>query len=180
MAVADLVLPGATDRRHGYHGHDRDRSSEQRAQYTDSLVALRFLEVQTFKLKRDLAFAYNFASDATGYLNLIVSICDLRPLVLWGTIAEHLTLSEAFRGLPGLAHETSPPSRITSIRLQMHGTARSITSFHSGRRSTCNFPLAHCRGRSCESFQKRKEEKHDLTYRDKAIGRSSGGVHSSS
>lgn len=47
-----------------------------------------------------LRIAYNFASDATGFLRLIVSICDLKPIVLWGTIAEHYSLSEAFHALP--------------------------------------------------------------------------------
>jgi hypothetical protein len=35
-----------------------------------------------------LRIGYNFASDATGYLRLIVSVCDLKPIVLWGTISE--------------------------------------------------------------------------------------------
>lgn len=47
-----------------------------------------------------LRVAYNFASDATTYIRLIVSVCDLKPLVLWPAIAEHHRLSEAFRELP--------------------------------------------------------------------------------
>ena len=47
-----------------------------------------------------LRIAYNFATDATTFLRLVVSICDLKPIVLWGTIASHHKLSEAFRALP--------------------------------------------------------------------------------
>jgi hypothetical protein len=47
-----------------------------------------------------LRIAYNFASDATTFLRLIVSICDLKPIVLWGTLHRHHALSEAFRNLP--------------------------------------------------------------------------------
>lgn len=47
-----------------------------------------------------LRIAYNFATDATTFLRLVVSICDLKPIVLWGTISEHHALSEAFRSLP--------------------------------------------------------------------------------
>jgi hypothetical protein len=39
---------------------------------------------------------------------LIVSICDLKPIVLWGTIAEHFTLSEAFRTLPWTRSRNKP------------------------------------------------------------------------
>lgn len=46
-----------------------------------------------------LKISYNFAADAVRLLRLITSICDLKPLVLWGTIAEHFALSEAFKEL---------------------------------------------------------------------------------
>jgi len=41
-----------------------------------------------------LRVAYNFTSDATTFTRLIVSICDLKPLILWGTIGKHFQLSE--------------------------------------------------------------------------------------
>ena len=47
-----------------------------------------------------LRISYNFASDASTFLTLIVSICDLKPVVLWGTISQHYRLSDAFRDLP--------------------------------------------------------------------------------
>jgi len=47
-----------------------------------------------------LRISYNFAGDASTFLGLIVSICDLKPVVLWGTISQHYRLSEAFRDLP--------------------------------------------------------------------------------
>lgn len=55
-----------------------------------------------------LRISYNFASDATSYIRLIVSICDLKPVVLWGTIAEHYALSEAFRNLPWTRTRNKP------------------------------------------------------------------------
>ena len=47
-----------------------------------------------------LRLPYNFAGDAKTFIELIVSICDLKPVVLWGTIGSHFALSEAFRALP--------------------------------------------------------------------------------
>jgi hypothetical protein len=67
----------------------------ERAQYAAALIATGGA-VSTDVLR----IAYNFASDATTYLRLIVSVCDLKPLVMWPAIAAHHRLSEAFRLLP--------------------------------------------------------------------------------
>lgn len=55
-----------------------------------------------------LRLSYNFSSDAAGYLRLIVSVCDLKPIVLWATLAEHYTLSEAFKQLPWARSHNKP------------------------------------------------------------------------
>lgn len=47
-----------------------------------------------------LRIAYNFVSEAGKLIALIVSICDLKPLLLWCTIADHVTLADTFRQLP--------------------------------------------------------------------------------
>jgi len=47
-----------------------------------------------------LRISYNFASDATTFIKLITNICDLKPVVLWGTIYEHFILSTLFKSLP--------------------------------------------------------------------------------
>jgi hypothetical protein len=73
---------------------------EQRDEYSAAISELGDSNLSVSSLNDILRIAYNFASDATGYLRLIVSICDLKPVVLWGTIAEHYTLSEAFNSLP--------------------------------------------------------------------------------
>jgi len=55
-----------------------------------------------------LRISYNFASDASTFLRLIVSICDLKPVVLWGTISQHYRLSDAFRNLPWTRSRCKP------------------------------------------------------------------------
>ena len=44
----------------------------------------------------------------TNLIRLIVSICDLKPIILWGTIAEHFALSEEFRQLPWTRSHDKP------------------------------------------------------------------------
>lgn len=55
-----------------------------------------------------LRIAYNFASDAGKLIDLIVSVCDLKPILLWCTIKEHLDLAEAFRNLPWAKSKKKP------------------------------------------------------------------------
>jgi hypothetical protein len=47
-----------------------------------------------------LRVAYAFSQEASALLRLIVSVCDLKPLVLWATIDRHHELSEALKSLP--------------------------------------------------------------------------------
>ena len=47
-----------------------------------------------------LRIAYNFASDCDKLIGLIVSVCDVKPLLLWATISHHFRLAETFRKLP--------------------------------------------------------------------------------
>jgi hypothetical protein len=47
-----------------------------------------------------LRIAYNFASDAVLVIRLLVSVCDLKPIVRWCTVDEWFRLAESFRNLP--------------------------------------------------------------------------------
>ena len=47
-----------------------------------------------------LRIAYNFATDAVLVIRLLVSICDLKPIVRWCTVDEWFHLAENFRKLP--------------------------------------------------------------------------------
>ena len=73
---------------------------EQMKDYEAALSRVMKSPEDSSAMNEILRLAYNFASDATGYLRLIVSVCDLKPMVLWATISYHYNLSEAFRLLP--------------------------------------------------------------------------------
>jgi hypothetical protein len=51
-------------------------------------------------LHQILRISYNFASDAVRLIRIMISICDLKPLVYWCTIKEHLALDTALQALP--------------------------------------------------------------------------------
>lgn len=105
-AVANLVLPS-----HGnLHSPNMTESivqvlQEQRDEYADALTKSRNEQMVSNDILR---IAYNFASDAITFIRLIVSICDLKPVVLWGTMDKHFALAEAFRNLPWHRHRNKP------------------------------------------------------------------------
>lgn len=47
-----------------------------------------------------LRIAYNFAGDALLVIRLLVSVCDLKPIVRWCSVDEWFRLADAFRSLP--------------------------------------------------------------------------------
>ncbi|HLV89422.1 MAG TPA: hypothetical protein VKV39_20735 [Candidatus Sulfotelmatobacter sp.] len=57
-------------------------------------------EVDPTEFNDVLRIAYNFATDAVLVIRLLVSICDLKPIVRWCTLDEWFRLTESFRNLP--------------------------------------------------------------------------------
>jgi hypothetical protein len=98
----DALSTGITDRVLTVLGEQRDEYASAIDEYEQNG------DQASSRLNDILRIAYNFSSDATGFLRLIVSLCDLKPIVLWGTIAEHHGLSEAFNALPWSRSKRKP------------------------------------------------------------------------
>ncbi len=47
-----------------------------------------------------LRISYNFVSDVNKLLTLVVTLCDLKPIVLWLTLSKYLNLDSKFQALP--------------------------------------------------------------------------------
>jgi hypothetical protein len=110
QAVARVIIPGAgEDPRFGITDAILTVLREQRDQYVRAVARCSAGSIEAESALNDvLRIAYNFGSDATGFLRLIVSVCDLKPVVLWGTIAEHFTLARAFRAMPWSRSRNKP------------------------------------------------------------------------
>jgi hypothetical protein len=59
-------------------------------------------------LRDAMRIAYNFADDAIKVLELLVSVADLKAVLLWSTIKEHFDIAEAFRDLPWTKSRKKP------------------------------------------------------------------------
>jgi len=66
-----------------------------------------------------LRIAYDFESDAIRILRLLMSVCDLKPIILWMTLSAHHNLSEAFRCLPRSRDQNKPS--LSNYREMIHG-----------------------------------------------------------
>jgi hypothetical protein len=102
-AESALRLPSAQDRKSGssFLGRVRASVGDQRNLY--QLALRKTLRVRTTRgssFNEVLRIAYNFADDAIRVLTLLVSVCDLKGVILWCTLHQHFELAEAFRALP--------------------------------------------------------------------------------
>ncbi len=142
---------------------------EQRVVYKTALEGYLHAK-ESNQLNEILRIAYNFACDATEYIRLIVSVSDIKPIVLWGTIAEHYALSEAFRNLQWMRSQSKP---YLSDYERTIANARN-SAFHNlfPFRKTLRVPLPEMALQGAElrifSEYSRKKE-NQLTYQDKAL-----------
>jgi hypothetical protein len=99
----------------------------QIAEYSASLAKCKQDSRNTEDFNNILRISYNFSSDATKILHLLMSLCDLKPVLCWCTVAQWFALSEAFQKLPW-SKSTAKPS--LPAYHSMIGGARN-KSFHN-------------------------------------------------
>lgn len=117
-----------------------------------------------------LRIAYNFSSDSQKLITLLVSICDLKPLLLWATIAEHFRLSRSFKQLPWAKKAKASPS-------EFHGTISGARNhaFHDliriDRAIQVRVDAVSLRARSLMLFapHTKKTVSNTLTYEDQEL-----------
>ena len=145
--------------------------NEEKEGYEESLSSCRGEQARNRESYNNmLRIAYNFAGDAITFLRLLVSICDLKPIVLWCTIGKQYNLSEAFRSLPWTRSRYKPSL----------ASYESIIADARNRAFHRLFPftkpidvllpgsaLSDLRLRIFSEYSRRKE--NDLTYQDKEM-----------
>lgn len=100
-AIAELTMPTTgTALNGGMTERIADGLEAQTTTYRDVLTRLGQEGDVANAMTEIYRIAYTFASDALTYLQLVVSVCDLKPLLLWLTLPDQLQLNEAFAALP--------------------------------------------------------------------------------
>jgi hypothetical protein len=172
LTYARLVLPG------GRTGTDPTVLSavsqvlgEQRDDYAGALDECKGdPEEDPEAFNEVLRISYNFASDVSGLIRLITSISDLKPLILWTTLAEQYGVASSFKNLPWLRSRAKPSLENYQGTV---GDARN-SSFHHlfPFRKTLELELPsqaflEVKLRIFSEYRRKKE--NQLRYRDKEL-----------
>lgn len=91
---------------------------EQRKLYESALEKCETGQDQNdIHLREIMRISYNFADDAIKLLQLLVSVCDLKPIMLWATLKSHFDVTESIRNLPWTRNEkkASPEEYVIKI-----------------------------------------------------------------
>jgi len=104
-----LPAPGQSATDNSFMRRLRESVSKQREEYCAALQKCAKNGGAANSYLRDvMRIAYNFADDAIKVLHLLVSVADVKPLVLWCTIHQHLAVAQAFRNLPWTSSRKKP------------------------------------------------------------------------
>ena len=144
---------------------------EERARYADALSKCGGNpDNDQAAFNEILRISYNFASDATTFLRLVVSVCDLKPIVMWGTISYHYNLSSAFRQLPWERSRKKPSLK---NYIDVIGDARN-SAFHNlfpfRKTLEISLPESSVKGAALSIFSEYTKKKNNrLVYKDKEL-----------
>lgn len=171
-AVARLLIPEKTQQNENcitcliveVLKNQRDEYKKALDKYTQAKVP------SDTEMNDILRIAYNFASDATTFLRLIVSICDLKPILLWGTIAQHFSLSKSFNELTWFRSNNKPSLK---NYISIVGDARN-SAFHNlfpFRKSLeVSLPTSALRDAQLVIFSEyEKKKQNELKFQDKEL-----------
>ncbi len=92
--------------------------SGQRQLYMEALnQCLQNNDPNGINLREIMRISYNFADDALKIMQLFVSLCDLKAIILWMTLSSHFSLAESIRNLPWTKSDkkASPKSYVDKI-----------------------------------------------------------------
>jgi len=82
--------------------------AQQAKEYEQSLKEYRNDPSRQAEFNNMLRIAYNFDSEAGTIITLLISLCDLKPLLYWCTVFDHWRLYNAFEALPWTALSLKP------------------------------------------------------------------------
>ena len=118
-----------------------------------------------------LRIAYNFASDAGTLLKLLISVFDLKPLILWMTIDEQITLAQSFSSIPGISQKKpSLNDYVTIINGARNRTFHDLFPFqHTIEAQLDGVSLAAKQLRIFSPYKPSSRPKNEFDYEDKQL-----------
>ncbi len=116
-----------------------------------------------------LRISYNFSDQALKILKMIISICDLKPIIFWTTLSEQIYLEESFNSLPW-ERNSKKPSLEGYINL-IHGARNRV--FHNilnfQNTIEVNIEGINIQAKRLRIFSDFKSKKNIFEYEDKDL-----------
>ncbi|MHB0988566.1 MAG: hypothetical protein ACYC3P_07880 [Bellilinea sp.] len=97
----------------------RTSINEQKKLYKQSLDKCVIGDVEyNLNLRELMRISYNFADDAIKLFQLLVSIADLKAIILWSTLKSHYDVAESIRNLPWTKSDkkASPSAYVEKVK----------------------------------------------------------------
>lgn len=172
-AVARLSLPVSKQRvQLGLTDSIVENLKSQRDEYKQHINAVDISNLaDNPSFNEILRLAYNFSRDALTYFRLIVSICDLKPIIMWTTIGEHYYLSEAFRDLPWARSKYKASMKNYIDTVSDARNRRFHDAFPFSKALRISIPSAAVQDAEIQIFSEftGRTNLNEFTFRDKAL-----------
>jgi len=117
--MMDLPKPSSARNKNTFIAQLRNSVAEQRRLYELALnKCVKGKDSNDVNLREVMRIAYNFADDAIKLIQLLVSVSDLKAIILWSTLKSHIDLAESIRNLPWTKSEkkASPDDYIEKVK----------------------------------------------------------------
>jgi len=171
LAYSKIIIPDAAIQNHScFLDTIVSAIKENLKEYENALNDLNTSgEKRKTALMETLRIAYNFTDDAVTLIRLIMSICDLKPIVLWGTFYDHYCLNESIKNLPWTKQKTKPKlSEYTSTVKKARNKA-----FHRllpfSKAFEVELPDKTLKDAKLRIFSEYKKGANQLQYKDKEL-----------
>lgn len=109
--IMNFPKPGSARYSNSFIEKILESITEQRKKYKSALdKCLATQDPENVYLQDILRISYVFADDAMRLYQLLVSLADLKPIVMWTTLMSHYDLAESIRNLPWTKSDLKAPT----------------------------------------------------------------------
>lgn len=127
IAQASIILPNKTVSKSNILSRFILSLEESVAEYSASLkICQGDPNIDSSHYNNLLRISYNFSTDAFKFIQIIINLCDLKPIVQWATSSAHFQLHKALQALPW--QQSLKKEGISSYLATIRGTRNA--SFH--------------------------------------------------
>lgn len=167
----NLIIPERFDSKTKYFLElISDSIREQIDYYKSALINLNSATSNRGQaLNEILRMSYNFVEASDTILRLIISVCDLKPLLLWLTFVMHVRLTDTIRSLPWKKQDTKASMKMyaSTVKNARNKTFHSLIPFPKSFK--VKLPENAIKDANLRIFSEFGTKNNRLEYKDKEL-----------